>query len=93
MTCIYGLIVVIALTVAIILLGITSLLSQISDDTNNTDPQTVAQDIPLTTVIHHHIVSGLESAEEGTIRLQLDAYDVNELLYALAKKLMLAASV
>lgn len=87
MTKTYGLVAIIVLTVvAIILVGVISVRAQIFDRTDNTDPVIVEKAVPLTDAIHHHLVMGLKGGTEGVLRLSLDAYDVNELLYALSDK-------
>ena len=89
MTRIYGLFaLVILLTIlALVFGGVMIVRAQISDPTDNTDTKIVEQGISLTDAIHHHLVAALDRAGEGSVGLSLDAYDVNELLYALAQEI------
>ena len=88
MTRLYGLIaLIVAGVLAIVFIIGGAFISSLSDDTNNTDPAIIEKNISLEDAIHHHIVAALKSAGEGRVELRLDGYDVNELLYALGKKL------
>ena len=58
--------------------------AQIYDSTDNTNIAIVENDISLETALYHQIVEGLSSSRDGVITINLDEYDVNEILYAIS---------
>lgn len=85
---IYGIIaLILVILLSVVLIIGASVLSGISDDTDNTERLIIERDVSFDDVLHHHIVSALDGARNGKLELNIDAYDMNELLYALVKKL------
>lgn len=77
-------IVIIILLVCLILFPVIYFPTQIYDGTDNTDIVIVENGVSAEDVLSHHIANALGDENDGVITLQLDDFDVNEILYAIA---------
>lgn len=76
--------IIILLIICLILFCVAYFPMQIYDATDNTDIAIVENDISFEDALSHHIAEALGGETDGVLTLQLDGFDVNEILYAIA---------
>lgn len=81
-------IIIVGLVISLLLFGVIATLDQAIDPTDNTNETIAERGVSTEDAITRHLVEALATMDEnGTSTVNLDSYDMNELLYSFKSKL------